>query len=165
MSAPDTPLPPPPAEPDDEISLLDLALTVAENLRLLILGPLAVGVAALGISFAITPTFTATTLIMPPQQQQSAASMLAQQLGALGGLGAAAAGLKNPNDQYVALLKSRAIEDRLIERFKLVERYEADLKHDARLRLEANTRQQRQGRPDLAGLRRLRPCLWPTWLS
>lgn len=141
MSAPDTPLPPPPpAEPDDEISLLDLALTVAENLRLLVLGPLAAGVAALGISFAITPTFTATTLIMPPQQQQSAASMLAQQLGALGGLGAAAAGLKNPNDQYVALLKSRAIEDRLIERFKLVERYEANLKHDARLRLEANTR-------------------------
>jgi uncharacterized protein involved in exopolysaccharide biosynthesis len=78
---------------------------------------------------------------MPPQQQQSASSILAQQLGALGALGGAAtAGLRNPNDQYVALLKSRAIEDRLIERFKLVERYEVDLKHDARLRLEANTR-------------------------
>ena len=95
------------AEDEDEISLLDLALTVAENLRLLILGPLAVGLAALGISFAIAPTYTANTLIMPPQQQQSAASSMLAQLGALGGLGAAAAGLKNPNDQCVALMKSR----------------------------------------------------------
>ena len=141
MSIPETAPTPAPTVDEDEISLLDLALTVAENLRLLILGPLAVGLAALGISFAITPTFTATTLLMPPQQQQSAASMLAQQLGALGALGGAAtAGLRNPNDQYIALLKSRAIEDRLIDRFKLIERYEADLRHDARLRLEANTR-------------------------
>jgi uncharacterized protein involved in exopolysaccharide biosynthesis len=128
------------AEDEDEISLLDLALTVAENLRLLILGPLAVGLAALGISFAIAPTYTANTLIMPPQQQQSAASSMLAQLGALGGLGAAAAGLKNPNDQYVALMKSRAVEDRLIDRFDLQQRYEADTRHDTRLRLEAATR-------------------------
>jgi tyrosine-protein kinase Etk/Wzc len=138
MSTPDTQ--PPPPEPDDEISLLDLALTIAENLRLLVLGPLAVGLAALAYSYTITPTFTATTLLLPPQQQQSSASMLAQQLGALSGLGAAAAGLKNPNDQYVALLKSRAIEDRLVERFKLQQRYNTPLKQDARARLEANTR-------------------------
>ena len=35
-----------PAE-DDDISLLDLALTVAENLRLLIIGPIASGLIAL----------------------------------------------------------------------------------------------------------------------
>ncbi len=84
------------AQEDDEVSLLDLALVVAENLRLLILGPLVVGLAALGISFLIKPTFTATTLILPPQQQQSAAAAMLQQLGALGGLAGAAAGLKNP---------------------------------------------------------------------
>jgi tyrosine-protein kinase Etk/Wzc len=146
MSAPSpspaaSPAEPAPPDKGDEISLLDLALTVAENLRLLVLGPLAVGVVALGASFLITPTFTASTLLMPPKQQQGAASMLAQQLGALGGaLGGAAAGLKNPNDQYVALLKSRAVEDRLIERFGLVERFEVKLRHDARLALEARTR-------------------------
>jgi tyrosine-protein kinase Etk/Wzc len=144
MSAPSPAAPsaePVPLDDGDEISLLDLALTVAENLRLLVLGSLAVGVVALGASFLITPTFTASTLLMPPQQQQSAASMLAQQLGALGGaLGGAAAGLKNPNDQYVALLKSRAVEDRLIERFGLMDRYEVKLRDDARLALEARTR-------------------------
>jgi tyrosine-protein kinase Etk/Wzc len=144
MSAPSpaaSPAEPVPPDDGDEISLLDLALTAAENLRLLVLGPLAVGVVALGASFLITPTFTASTLLMPPQQQQSAASMLAQQLGALGGaLGGAAAGLKNPNDQYVALLNSRAVEDRLIERFGLMDRYEVKLRDDARLALEARTR-------------------------
>ena len=89
---------------DDEISLLDLALTVAENLRLLILGPLVVGLATLGVSFLITPTFTAVTQIIPPQQQQSAAAAMLQGLGALGGVAGAAAGLKNPADQYVAML-------------------------------------------------------------
>jgi len=71
---------------DNEISLLDLLQVVVENLRLLVIGPLVVGLAALGISFAITPTFTASTKFMPPQQQASGAASLLQSLGALGGL-------------------------------------------------------------------------------
>ena len=51
---------------DDEISLLDLLQVVADNLRLLVLGPLVAGLLALGYSFTITPTFTATTKFMPP---------------------------------------------------------------------------------------------------
>lgn len=79
---------------DDEISLLDLLQVVVENLRLLVIGPLLAGLAALGISFAIAPTFTATTKFMPPQQQQSAAASMLQSLGALGGLAGAATGLE-----------------------------------------------------------------------
>ena len=122
---------------EDEISLLDLALVVAENLKLLILGPLVIGLAALGISFAIKPTFTAATQFLPPQQAQSAAAGLLSGLGALGGLAGAAAGLKNPSDQYVAFLKSRVLEDALIDRFKLMERYESEFKQDARKTLES----------------------------
>lgn len=122
---------------DDDINLLDLAQVVVDNLRLLVLGPLAAGVVALGISFAITPTFTATTVFLPPQQQQGAASMLLQSLGgALGGLAGAATGLKNPNDQFVSFLKSDVIANTLIDRFKLMERYEADFKVDARKTLD-----------------------------
>jgi tyrosine-protein kinase Etk/Wzc len=126
------------AEPnvDDEISLLDLLQVVVENLRLLVLGPLAVGVLALGVSFTLTPTFTASTVFMPPQQQQGAAAMMLQSLGALGGLAGAAAGIKNPNDQFVSLLKSDAVANALIARFKLMERYESELLTDARATLE-----------------------------
>lgn len=125
---------------DDEISLLDLLHTVAQNLRLLVLGPLLMGLAALGISFTITPTFTASTQFLPPQQQQSAAAAMLQSLGALSGLAGAATGIKNPNDQFVAFLKSRTLQDRLIQRFDLVQRYEVELQHDARISLENSVR-------------------------
>jgi len=127
-------------EGDDEISLLDLLQVVVDNLRLLVLGPLAVGLAALGFSFTIPPTYTAKTQFLPPQQQQSAAASMLASLGALGGLAGAATGLKNPSDQYIAFMKSVTVQDALIERFKLVERYEAKLKDDARKALSGKAR-------------------------
>lgn len=125
-----------PHEPEDEISLLDLLVVLAEHWKLLFFGPLAAGLAALGIAFVVTPIYTGTARILPPQQQQSTAAMLAQQLGALAGLAGAAAGIKNPADQYVALLKSRSVADRLIERFDLMRVYEADFVQDARKTLD-----------------------------
>jgi uncharacterized protein involved in exopolysaccharide biosynthesis len=127
-----------PLEDDDEISLLDLLQVVVDNLRLLILAPLIAGLAALGYTFTIAPTFTATTKFLPPQQQQSGAAAMLAGLGALGGLAGAAGGLKNPADQYVAFLKSRSVQDALIDRFKLTERYESKFKEDARTALSAN---------------------------
>lgn len=122
---------------NDEINLLDLLQVIADNLRLLVLGPLAVGLLALGISFAIPPTFTASTQFLPPQQQQSAAAAMLQSLGgALGGLASAATGIKNPNDQFVAFLKSNVVQDALISRFKLQDRYETEFKVDARKALD-----------------------------
>ena len=117
---------------DDEISLLDLLQVVVENLRLLVLGPLAAGLVALGITYLIPPTYTATTVFMPPQQQQSGAAMMLQSLGALGGLAGAATGLKSPNDQVVSFLKSDSVADALIDRFELMARYKAEFKTDAR---------------------------------
>ena len=125
---------------DDEISLLDIAETIAEHFRLLILGPLLVGALALGVSFVITPTFTARTMVLPPQAQQSVAASLLASLGALGGAACAVAGLKNPNDQFVALLKSRTIADRMIDEFDLMTRYKADRRDLARKGLESRTR-------------------------
>jgi tyrosine-protein kinase Etk/Wzc len=122
----------PGAGDDDEINLLELLQVVVENLRLLVLAPLALGLLALGISYLVAPTFTATTRFMPPQQQQSSAAMMLQSLGALGGLAGAAAGLKNPNDQYVAFLRSDTIANTLLDRFELVARYESEFKVDAR---------------------------------
>lgn len=131
---------PTPTTEDDEISLLDLLQTVVDNLRLLVLGPLAVGLLALGITFVITPTYTAKTQFLPPQQQQSAAASMLASLGSLGGLAGAAAGLKNPADQYIAYMKSNAVKDALIDRFKLMDRYEVKLREDARRALDEKAR-------------------------
>ena len=125
---------------DDEISMLDLLQTIVDNLRLLLLGPFAVGLVALGYSFSIPPTYTAKTQFLPPQQQQSSAASLLSSLGSLGGLAGAVGGIKNPADQYLAYMKSVTLQDSLIERFKLLERYEAKTKLDARLALTGNVR-------------------------
>lgn len=127
--------------PDEgEIGLLDIGVIIAENLRLLVFGPLVAGLIALGITFLIAPTFTARTSFLPPQQPQSAAAAMLSQLGVLSGIAASAAGLKSPSDQYVALLKSVTVADRLIERFKLMALYNAKFHEDARKTLGNNTR-------------------------
>lgn len=130
------------SEPQDPSgpTLFDLLLALGESVRLLVFGSLAVGLAALGIAFLITPVFTGRTVIVPPQQQQSSAAMALQSLGALAGAAGAAAGVRNPADQYVALLLSQSVQDRLIERFDLVKLYDVDFKVDARRELNANTR-------------------------
>jgi tyrosine-protein kinase Etk/Wzc len=125
---------------DDEISLLELLQVIVDNLRLLVLGPLVCGLAALGFSFTITPTYTAKTQFLPPQQQQSSAASMLASLGALGGLAGAATGLKSPADQYSSFMKSVSVQNALIERFKLVEKYEAKLKTDARMALTGSVR-------------------------
>ncbi len=126
---------------DDEISLLDLLTVIVENLKLLILGPLAGGILALGISFLITPTFTAKTTMIPPGQSNSGgAAALLGQLGGLGALAGGAAGIKTPTDQYLAYLESNTLRDELIEKFKLRERYKAKYQQDARNTLKAVTK-------------------------
>jgi uncharacterized protein involved in exopolysaccharide biosynthesis len=123
---------------DDETSLIELLLPLAESFGLLLLGPLVIGAVALAISFLITPTFTAATTLLPPQQQQSAAASALASLGSLAGLAGGA--IKTPADQYVALLQSVTVSDHLIDRFKLIEVYERDFRVDARKKLGQNVR-------------------------
>jgi len=53
----------PPVNPDAEISLLDLLVTLADNVKLLILGPLAAGLTALVIAFAWPQKFESVALL------------------------------------------------------------------------------------------------------
>lgn len=125
---------------DEGISLLDIAVVLAENLKLLIIGPLVAGLAALGITYLIAPTFTARTTFLPPQQQQSSAASALASLGALAGLAGGVGGIKSPADQYVALMQSTTVQDRLIDQYKLMKVYEADYRFEARKALQENVR-------------------------
>lgn len=117
------------------MNLLDLALILAENLRVLILVPLLAGLVAIGVGFFMAPTFTATSKILLPLQQ-NASAILAAQLGGSTGLertAAVAAGINDPSHiallrsgpvlgtmtaaQYIALLKSAPVLDAIIQRF------------------------------------------------
>jgi uncharacterized protein involved in exopolysaccharide biosynthesis len=120
--------------------LLDLAVPLAEHWKLLLWGPLLAGLTALGITFLVPNTYTSRTVFLPPQQQQqgSLAAAAIAQLGALSGLAAGAGGLKNPGDQYVALLGSVNVADRLIDEFKLMQVYDVEYRDKAREKLARN---------------------------
>ncbi len=129
-----------PPAPADDVSITDVLSIARQYWKTLVVVPLASGVVALGLSYLIEPTFVAASKLLPPQQSGGTAmAMLSQQLGSLAGLAGAAAGIKNPADQYVAMLRSRTIADRLIERFKLRELYAADFIEDARRELAGNS--------------------------
>ncbi len=111
-----------PEQFEDEISLLDLAITLAKHKKIILGAPLVAAILAAVFSLFQPNIYTADTQILPPQQQSSASAMLSQ-LGALSGM-AGAAGIKNPNDTYIAMLKSRTLQDNMIRRFKLQSVYE-----------------------------------------
>jgi uncharacterized protein involved in exopolysaccharide biosynthesis len=124
----------------DGVGILDLALPLVQHWKLLLLGPLVVGLTALGITFAMPKTYQSKTVFVPPQQQQSAAAAAISQLGALSGLAGAAAGVKAPADQYLALLQSTTVSDRLIDAFDLMKVYDVEYRFKAREELESNVR-------------------------
>lgn len=92
------------------------------------------------ISFLLPFRYTASTTILPPQQGSSAGAALMSQLGNLGSVASLAGGLgalKNPNDLQVAILKSRTVEDAMVDRFGLLRLYHRKYKSDARKKLES----------------------------
>ena len=57
----------------DEVGLLDILLTLAENAKLLIVGPLFVGLGALGIGYMLPQTFESIAVL---QAEQATASLM-----------------------------------------------------------------------------------------
>ncbi len=115
----------PPA--DDEISLLDLLIVLAKHKRIVLGVPFAVAIAAAIISLLMSNIYTGTTRILAPQQSASAASALLSQLGG--------AGIRNLNDLYVGMLKSRTVADNIITRFNLDKIFNEDYLSNTRRRL------------------------------
>ena len=120
---------------NDEISLLDLLLVIAERKRIILWVTAVFAIAAIIISLLLPKSYSATVTLLPPQQNTSMGAALASQLGNLGGMAALAGGglgLKNPNDMYVAMLKSRTVEDAMVQHFDLMHEYHARYLSDAR---------------------------------
>jgi len=83
-----------PVTGDDEISLLDLLIVLAERKRIILSGTAAFTIVAIIVSLVLPSRYTATVTLLPPQQGSSMGAALASQLGNLGGM-AALAGLRD----------------------------------------------------------------------
>lgn len=125
---------------EDEISLLDLLIVLAERKRTIFWVTAGFAILSIVVALLLPVRYTATVTLLPPQQNSSLSSQLAAQFGALGQVAALAGGggslLKNPNDMYVGMLKSRTVEDAMIQRYGLMQEYRKRYLSDARKRFE-----------------------------
>lgn len=119
---------------DEGVSLFELLGALNEQRWVFLLISVAGTALALTYALNVQRVYSATTVIMPPQQQNSAGAALAQ-LGALSAVAGIGAGNKSPDELYLALLKSRTLQDALIKKLKLQEKYNIKTMTDTRLLL------------------------------
>jgi len=124
-------------KPGDEITLIEFGAHLIERRGLIIGITGACAVFAVVVSLLLPKRYAATVTLLPPQQNSSMAAAIGSQLSSLGGAAALAGsslGLKNPNEMFVAMLKSRTVEDAMVKKFDLMreyhERYLADARKD-----------------------------------
>jgi len=123
------------------VSGLERLLPLVRHWRLLVVAPLLIGTAVLGLAFTIKPTFTARTTLLPPTQTQTPASAALSNIsGAAAGLAGGALAIRTVADQYVALMQSERVQDRIIDQFNLMEVYEAEYRSLARHALSRTVR-------------------------
>jgi uncharacterized protein involved in exopolysaccharide biosynthesis len=122
----------------DGISLVELYGIVRPHIVKIVALSLTAGVIAYGLAHLIPPTYTARASIIAPQQQQNTAAAALASLGALAGLSGGS--VKNAADQYVSIMQSATIGNRLIDKFKLMDVYKAQYRADALKALAGSVR-------------------------
>lgn len=100
----------------------DPFVVLRRRARFLILNVAACTVVALATSLLLPKWYTGTAVLLPPAEDDLASSMVGQFLPrGLGGI--RIPGAPTLADLFVAVLKSRTVADRIVDRFDLVKRY------------------------------------------
>lgn len=118
---------------------IDFFILAVRKKKFIIGFPLVVALLTAGITMLLPDVYKASAKLLPPQPAQSSASALLSQLSGVAGVASGVGGLKNPNDLYLGMLRSRAIGDKLIKRFDLLTVYDTTSLEKARRRLAENT--------------------------
>jgi len=132
------PFPNPIFEDQPKNHMLEPFIILAKHKNLILWTVAAAAILSAVISLVLPRSYTANAKILPPQESSSIASAMIGQLGPL--FGAAAGkdlGLRNPNDMFVAMLHSRTVSDRLIDRFSLMSVYNKKFRVEAQHKLDS----------------------------
>jgi uncharacterized protein involved in exopolysaccharide biosynthesis len=140
---------------EQRMSVLDFLIILAERKRIILWVTAACTVLSIILSLLLPKKYTASSTILPPQQNSSMANLLSSQLAGLGSMAALAGassgslGLKNPNDMYVAMLRSRTVEDGMVQQFGLMQEYHAKIPSQARKAFESTSKVEGNGKDGL----------------
>lgn len=132
------------APPEAEVSLLDVTVLLVRHKRFVIRFVSSAAFLSIVVALLLPVRYEATTVLLPPTQNNSMASAMLGQIGNISGLGGLASlagglGIKSQADMYVAFLKSRTVEDAMIQRFGLMKEYRQKRISDTRKVFENRT--------------------------
>ena len=126
-------------DPSARLNLVQILTVLAKYKKFIAGVTVGLAILAAGGSLLMPNMYRGTARLLPPQPNQSTAMAVLSQLGGVAGAAANVAGLKNPNDLYVGMLRSRTIADRIIDKFKLKSIYGSTFQEGARSELKGNT--------------------------
>jgi tyrosine-protein kinase Etk/Wzc len=125
------------------VHLVNVLIVLARRKRFIALFTVIAAVLTSAVVLMLHSRYTAVTVLMPPQQNSSISSALIGQLGGAGGGLATLAGsglsLKNPNEMFVSLFRSRTVEQAMVDQFDLRHRYHTMKDSYALKALESHT--------------------------
>jgi tyrosine-protein kinase Etk/Wzc len=130
---------------ENGIDLTKLFRVISRRARLILWITAASAVVAVVVSLLLPDYYKAESRILPPPQEKGA-NLAAQLMGQAGGLMALAGGvapIKSQGEMFLAMMKSRTVLDRIVDRFDLLNLYRLNLfnfdkkryRQDARKRL------------------------------
>ena len=123
-----------------QFKLIDLLLILFRNKKIFIVNFMLFSVVSAVISLVLPHWYTSTARLMPPETQSSGLFGLASMALDLPFDVPGIAGLTTgPADIYIAVLRSRNVRTRIIERFNLQDYFEADFLEDALGQLDSRT--------------------------
>jgi uncharacterized protein involved in exopolysaccharide biosynthesis len=126
------------------VHLVDILIVLVRRRRFIALFTLIVAILTAGVVLMLPSRYTAVTVLMPPNQNSSVSTALLGQLSSTGGGGLASLagsslGLKNPNEMFVSLFRSRTVEQAMVQQFDLKRRYHAKKESQALGAFEGHT--------------------------
>ena len=124
------------------LTVLELLTLLSRHWRFLAKAALVGAACGLALAFLLPTQYTAVTTILPSGSSSSLASAFAAQSGELGFLASIAGGglgFHNPAEVCLLMLRSRSVEDAVIQRFQLMNEYREKRLSDTRIALERTT--------------------------
>jgi uncharacterized protein involved in exopolysaccharide biosynthesis len=127
--------------PDTALENARLLWSYRPVLRKALLAGLAAGIV---IALLIPSRYESTVQLMPPDSQSNSgiamlAALAAKTSGGVGAIAGDVLGIKSSGSLFIGILRSRTVEDRLVDRFHLKDVYGTKLDEDARQKLAENS--------------------------
>ncbi len=112
---------------EDNLDLLDSIEIILNRWKLIVKITSVAALISLAITLLLDNVYSATALVLPPQQDSSMLGMLIGSAGGnLSGLAGDLLGKGTTADMYVGILNSEAVNDHIIDRFKLMNEYDEE---------------------------------------